>query len=84
VGEGGWAGVGMYEANFHSTVSFTLCLVNRTGVERRVTNWYLMRLGNELQSDLWLAHKITVKRPSKRNVPTSFSAISVHFHSKTN
>ena len=74
----------MYEANFHSTVSCTLCFVNRSGVERRVTYWYLMRLGNDLQNDLWLPHKITVKRPSKKSVLTSFTAIIVHFHSKTN
>jgi len=76
--------VEMYKANFHNTVSYTLCFVYRSGVERRVINSCLMRLGNELQNDLWFAHKDTVKLFSTRSVLNSFSAISVHFHSKTN
>lgn len=71
----------MYKANY--TVSYTLCFVIRTDVERRVTNSYLIWLGNELQNDLWLVNKNVVKRPSRRSVLTSLSGISVHLFIKT-
>jgi hypothetical protein len=80
VEEVGWPGVGMNTANFHSTISCTLCFVNRRGVERRVTNLYLMWFGDEfLQNSLWLVHKNAVKVPQEGVFQPVFSAISVHF-----
>ena len=84
VEEVGWPGVGMYTDNFHSSISCTLCFVNRRGVERRVTNSYLMWFGDEfLQNALLLAHKNAVKVPQEGVFQPVFSAISAHFVIKT-